>query len=41
MLMIKYSQTHTPKNIQKHNQNNIRQKYKPGDDVNPRGKYQT
>ena len=24
--MIKHSQTHTPKDIKKHNQNNIRQK---------------
>ena len=32
--MIIYSQTHTLKNIQKHNQNNIRQRYKLGDDVN-------
>ena len=36
--MIIYSQTHTPKDKQKHNQNNIRQKYKIGDDVNPKGK---
>ena len=34
--MIIYSQTHTLKDKQKHNQNNIRQKYKFGDDVNPK-----
>ena len=31
--MIKHSQTHTPKDKQKHNQNNNKQKY-VGDDVN-------
>ena len=35
--MIKHSQTHTPKDKQKHNQNNNRQKY-VGDDVNPKRK---
>ena len=40
--MIKHSQTHTPKDMQKHNQNNIRQKYKYlGMMLNPREKYQT
>ena len=38
MWMIIYSQTHTPKDKQKHNQNNNRQKYKIGDDVNPKRK---
>ena len=37
MWMIIYSQTHTPRDKQKHNQNNNRQKYKFGDDVNPKG----
>ena len=34
--MIKHSQINTPKDIQKHNQNNNRQKHQLGDDVNPR-----
>ena len=34
--MIKHSQTHTPKDMQKHNQNNNRQKKILGDDINPR-----
>ena len=44
--MIKHSQTHMPSDIQKHNQNNNRQKNQLEnkmlrDDVNPRAKNQT